>query len=289
MNNFSVLGGKLLGAEQIPYLSFRNTDIQPFYIAIHYTGGGSLQSTISYLREKGYSYQLLVDRDGSVTQGTPLTKRASHAGYSNWKGRDSLNDFSIGISLANLGYLDKHGNKYYRTNSHGDPSTPIFDGSEVDKARHWNGHNGSGVKGWERYTAAQYQTLYELCETLMSAYPSIVDAISHEEIAIGRKPDPGMAFKWEELHARFPNRYSDLGPVYSVTVPPGDKLHVRNGADGKSGVKDKLPNGTKVQLRSFAYAYRNGTPEKAVWASISKIGQMEHYGFVHSGYLERSG
>lgn len=287
MSSFSVSDGKLIGAKQIPHLPYRNTEITPLYIAVHYTGGGSLSSSIDYLRDQGYSYQLLIDRDGSVTQGTPLTKRASHAGYSNWKGRDSLNDYSIGISLANLGYLDRHGNKFYRTNSHGDPSTPIFDESEVDKARHWNGHNGSTVKGWERYTTAQYDTLNTLCKVLREAYPTIIDAISHEEIAVGRKPDPGMAFSWDETHALFPDRTTDLGPAYTVKVPPGDNLHVRKGPSGSWGVKDKLPTGTKVQVRSFAYVYRNGTPRKSVWASISKTGQLEHYGFVHSGFLEK--
>jgi len=286
--SFSISDGILNGAKQIPHLPFRNTQINPIYIAIHYTGGSSLQSSIKYLRDVGYSYQILVDRDGNATQGTPLAKRASHAGYSNWKGRDSLNDFSIGISLANLGYLDRNGNKYYRTNSHGDPTTPIFDESEVIKARHWNGHNGSTVKGWEPYTTAQYDTLKELCAVLRAEYPSIIDIMSHEEIAVGRKPDPGMAFKWNDLYPLFPNRQNDLGPTYEVRVPPGDNLHVRKGPNGSWGVKDRLANGTRVHLRSFAYKYQGRTPVKSVWASISLIGEMGHHGFVHSGFLNQT-
>ena len=45
------------------------------------------------------SAHLLVRRDGAVTQYAPLHARAWHAGASNWQGRDTCNDFSIGIEL----------------------------------------------------------------------------------------------------------------------------------------------------------------------------------------------
>lgn len=285
MQNFSVSEGVVTGAEQIEALPFKNKDIQPRYILLHYTGGGSLDSSIKYLRKKGYSYQLLVDRDGHVVQGTPLTKRASHAGYSNWKGLDSLNDFSIGISLANLGYLDKYGTKYYRTNSHGDPSTAIFDQSEVTKARHWNGHNGSTAKGWEPYTEAQYRAVNELCEVLLDTYPSLVDVISHEEVAIGRKPDPGMAFDWKNVRNVFLNRQLDLGPEFRVNVGREDTLNVRKGPNGSWGISNKLSNESSVHIRSYAYVYKNGTPVKSSWASVALKGDMQHYGFVQSKHL----
>jgi len=148
MTNYVVEGQVLKGAKQISHLHYRNSDIDPKYIAIHYTAGNSLMDSITHLRRKGYSYQILIDRNGEVVQGTPLTKRASHAGYSNWKGLDSMNDHSIGISLANLGYLDRHGSRFYRTNSHGDLTTPIFKAIEVAEGPHWNGHTGSRIKGF---------------------------------------------------------------------------------------------------------------------------------------------
>ncbi|MDH5232317.1 MAG: 1,6-anhydro-N-acetylmuramyl-L-alanine amidase AmpD [Gammaproteobacteria bacterium] len=45
------------------------------------------------------SSHLLIRRDGSVLQYVPFHKRAWHAGQSNFMGRDSCNDFSIGIEL----------------------------------------------------------------------------------------------------------------------------------------------------------------------------------------------
>lgn len=45
------------------------------------------------------SSHLLLDRKGQLTQYVPLTKRAWHAGESEFVGRPACNDFSIGIEL----------------------------------------------------------------------------------------------------------------------------------------------------------------------------------------------
>ncbi len=45
------------------------------------------------------SSHLFVDRAGAVTQYVPLTRRAWHAGRSEFRGRSACNDFSIGIEL----------------------------------------------------------------------------------------------------------------------------------------------------------------------------------------------
>ncbi len=45
------------------------------------------------------STHLLIRRTGEIVQYVPLTKRAWHAGVSEFRGRKSCNDFSIGIEL----------------------------------------------------------------------------------------------------------------------------------------------------------------------------------------------
>ncbi len=45
------------------------------------------------------SAHVLIRRDGELVQFVPFTKRAWHAGASCYDGRDSCNDFSIGIEL----------------------------------------------------------------------------------------------------------------------------------------------------------------------------------------------
>jgi N-acetyl-anhydromuramyl-L-alanine amidase AmpD len=146
---YSVSGNTLTGAQQIRPLSYGGSTIQPSHIAIHYTAGSSLSDSISHLRKVGYSYQLLIDRDGTVVQGTPLTQRAKPAVASNWHGRDNVNDFGIGISLANIGYLDRHGSWFFNMNGHGDLITKKYSKDEVVLDTHWNGHIGGNKKGWD--------------------------------------------------------------------------------------------------------------------------------------------
>ena len=45
------------------------------------------------------SAHFLIRRDGTLIQYVPCDKRAWHAGASEWKGRASCNDFSIGVEL----------------------------------------------------------------------------------------------------------------------------------------------------------------------------------------------
>lgn len=45
------------------------------------------------------SAHFLVRRDGELIQFVSCSRRAWHAGVSNWRGRDNCNDFSIGIEL----------------------------------------------------------------------------------------------------------------------------------------------------------------------------------------------
>ena len=45
------------------------------------------------------SAHFLIRRDGALLQFVPCSKRAWHAGESNWQGRTRCNDFSIGIEL----------------------------------------------------------------------------------------------------------------------------------------------------------------------------------------------
>jgi N-acetyl-anhydromuramoyl-L-alanine amidase len=56
------------------------------------------------------SAHVVIDRNGSITQYVPFNRRAWHAGLSMFKGRESCNDFSIGIELEGCDdrpYTDK--------------------------------------------------------------------------------------------------------------------------------------------------------------------------------------
>ena len=53
-------------------------------------------ATIQNLRVSSHA---LIERDGRLTQYVSFDQRAWHAGQSYWRGRESCNDFSIGIEL----------------------------------------------------------------------------------------------------------------------------------------------------------------------------------------------
>jgi len=60
------------------------------------------------------SSHLLIRRDGEVVQFVPLTRRAWHAGESCFSGRESCNDFSIGIELEGADDQPYTGVQYQR-------------------------------------------------------------------------------------------------------------------------------------------------------------------------------
>ncbi|MDE0097436.1 MAG: 1,6-anhydro-N-acetylmuramyl-L-alanine amidase AmpD [Gammaproteobacteria bacterium] len=51
------------------------------------------------IRHLRVSAHFFIDRQGALTQFVPVGKRAWHAGESRFRGRDAVNDFSIGVEL----------------------------------------------------------------------------------------------------------------------------------------------------------------------------------------------
>ncbi len=58
------------------------------------------------------SSHFLIRRDGHLIQFVPCTKRAWHAGVSNWNGKERCNDFSIGIELEGSDFEAFEPNQY---------------------------------------------------------------------------------------------------------------------------------------------------------------------------------
>ena len=62
------------------------------------------------ISELKVSSHLLIDRLGNITQYAPFAARAWHAGVSQFEGRESCNDFSIGIEMEgadDIAYTDR--------------------------------------------------------------------------------------------------------------------------------------------------------------------------------------
>ncbi|MCC5876062.1 MAG: N-acetylmuramoyl-L-alanine amidase [Candidatus Sumerlaeia bacterium] len=115
-----------------------------------------------------------IGRDGEIVRFVDDNDRAWHAGPSKMPndGRERVNNFSIGIELMS---------------SHPDDDKTV-------------------VTHEDAYTEEQYTSLKKLIAHLCSLH-DIKYVVGHDEIAPGRKTDPGPLFLWERV------RNEDYSPV----------------------------------------------------------------------------
>jgi AmpD protein len=69
---------------------------------LHATVEPTLKGSVSILRERGFSYHFLIDRDGTSVQCVSPKDVAFHAGPSKGPQGEGVNEYSIGISFVNL-------------------------------------------------------------------------------------------------------------------------------------------------------------------------------------------
>ncbi len=73
-------------------------------IVIHSTANDSLEGVINWFNNPNakVSAHFTIGKDGQIAQHVQDMHRAWHAGRSVWKGRNSCNDYTLGIELVNL-------------------------------------------------------------------------------------------------------------------------------------------------------------------------------------------
>lgn len=191
IQNFQLLQNNL----PVKFVKSPNVDValqERRFVVMHYTGGPSLSSSVAWLVSKSSSVSahLVIGRDGEVVQLIPFNLRAWHAGTSQWKGYTGLNNYSIGIELDNAGMMKRSGSQWVSTFGR------VYPDSQVLAAPHKSVPNV--VFGWHRYTDAQLKTAVEVTAALTQAY-GIQEIIGHDDIATGRKWDPGPAFPMDKF------------------------------------------------------------------------------------------
>jgi N-acetylmuramoyl-L-alanine amidase len=248
--------------------------IRPRFLVIHYTAGSSAAGTISWFQSPAsrVSAHLVIARDGTVTQMVPFNREAWHAGQSRWGSLSGLNHHSIGIELDNAGLLIRSGGKWVS------PLTRrSYPDSEVTVAPHKNDPPGSAPSGWHAYTPEQIEATLA-CGMALVPYYGLADVLGHDDIAPGRKRDPGPDFPLESVRARLMGRGDDHPERYRTTA----RLYVRSGPgpDFTALPGTPLPHGTEVEVLA-----KNG-----LWWQVDVVGEvngvMDIVGWSHSKYLE---
>ncbi len=238
---------KLVG-KNITYSPTRKTSGKyaagsPDTIIIHYTGGNNAEVAARWLNKSNVraSAHMVVGREGQVIQMADLDTITWHAGSSRYKfpdkNRTTFNRYSIGIEIANDGYLRKVGDKYYNA------FKGKVDEKFVFKGKHRN-YPRTKAQYWHTYTDVQVEKVYEICKLIIKEYPTIKYILGHEEIAPVRKTDPGPAFPLDDLREKM-----------GVWIP-GDSASVV-----KEKTKKKMPLGT-VGVATAVLNFRAGAGQK---------------------------
>ncbi|HVL02206.1 MAG TPA: N-acetylmuramoyl-L-alanine amidase [Dongiaceae bacterium] len=254
----------------------------PDAIIMHFTGGSSAASAINWLcdPQAKASAHVVIGRDGIITQLVPFDTVAWHAGASSHGGRSGYNKLSIGIELDNPGRLKRTEGGGY-VSAFGKQYPP----DQVIAAVHRNERSESF---WLAYTEEQISAAFALCGALCASYP-VWEILGHEEIAPGRKDDPGPAFPLDRLRQRLINRGRDedtgfnrkpdggidpampaLGKGYVTASSLNFRAEPRANADT---IAPPLPRGTIVDVLD----------QKAGWHQVRVNGKI---GWLKSEFLK---
>ena len=194
-----IINHRLLKDNNLPYSflyspNYWAEEIEHKFLVIHFTNLPDMDTAFKYLSnpKKKISAHIIIGRDGSIIQLVPFNFKAWHAGDSNWKGFSKLNHYSIGVELDNAGKLQRKGNKWVSWLG------KEYDESEVIIAKH---KNETEAAGWHIYPQAQIDTAVNVCRLLVRKY-NLTEILGHDDIAIGRKIDPGPAFPMENFRER---------------------------------------------------------------------------------------
>lgn len=258
---------------ETPNESGKFEDSLPDTIVIHYTAGSSADSSVETLTdpEVRASAHLVIARDGTVTQLLPFDTIAWHAGRSSWGDRRGLNRYAIGVELSNAGRLTKSGDRYVSWFGRSYPE------EEVVKAVH---RNEEEADYWHRYTEEQISRTYEICKILIREY-QIKAILGHEEIAPGRKSDPGPAFPLDKLrerllhHDRSDRELAELADFENPAEVTASRLNIRSGpsADHEK-IASPLHKGTVVDIAEETNGWCKVEVRLEGWVSKSYIEEI---------------
>lgn len=252
---------------QSPNIGGKITNLK--YLVMHYTAGPGADHAVNWLANPTAkaSAHLVISRSGQITQLVPFDTVAWHAGKSEWKGLNGMNNFSIGIELDNAGVLTKIGTTWQAWFGTKVPNEQVLEA--IHK-------NESVMRGWQMYTPEQLFVALEVASLLVQTY-KLEDIIGHDDIAPGRKSDPGPAFPMDSFRSRLYGRADDGvdDGIYEAT----SNLNVRTGAGAQFDLHpaSSLPRGTRLKATG---------QESGDWMEIDVMGEVKGYKDIH-GWVNR--
>lgn len=179
---------------------------------VHYTAGSSKMGALNVALDHGFSY-FIIDKDGEVSQRSPLNRWGSHAGESFWP---SLGHFVskslVGIEVVSAGKLESRGGTlvtWWGEVVAINDANLIYDPAH-DSAREPTDNRAPGF--YERFTARQESALVSLLVWLKKNNPDVFDfslVLGHDEVSPGRKHDPGgsLSMSMTELRGMLDREY----------------------------------------------------------------------------------
>jgi N-acetylmuramoyl-L-alanine amidase len=148
---------------------------------------------------------------------------------------------------------------------------------EVLVAKH---KHGGRELGWKIYPEAQLTVLEAVASALFESYP-LKEIVGHDDIAPGRKRDPGPAFPMTHFRSRLLGRADDdaVAPQIFVTTE-GLNLRSQPSAQSEKIIPNELPPNTRLSLieRSGKWCHVE------VLAAINGDADLE--GWVHGGFIK---
>jgi N-acetylmuramoyl-L-alanine amidase len=237
----------------------------PDTIVIHYTAGRDAESSAKFLcSEVKASAHIVIGRDGKIIQLVPFNTISWHAGVSAYGSREGLNKYSIGIELDNAGILQKTGNEYKAWFGRS------YAENEVVFATH---RNESSPAYWQSFTEAQIEACRQVCELLINKY-GINLILGHEEIAPGRKQDPGPAFPLDKFRDRLltHNRSDEPDFIDQKGSVTADLLNIRSGAGiSFDKIAPPLKMGSEVTILEESNGWYKIETKITGWVSKANI------------------
>ena len=266
--------GKIIPLQKTSNHGLKLVGGKPRFIILHYTAGPSAKNAISWLKDKqsSASAHLIIDHDGSTTQMIKFDTVGWHAGRSTWNDLVGLNQYSVGIEIANWGSLiGQSGNWRSWT------GVPLPE-DRVIMAAHKNQSNR--LRAWEQYDPAQIKSTMYAVQAIASYYDISPDNIlGHDDISPARKLDPGPAWEMDRFRSRTFGRNTEQGELDVFMVMAAKGLNLRIGPGIRHDKIMTLSFKTEVAIIEAL----------STWWLVAEIenGNESNTGWVHSRWLSK--